>query len=538
MGAVYLVEHAVLGSRKVMKVLLPEYANNEILRQRFESEALVSSPSRVKPHKSVVTVEDYGVLPDGQLFLIMPFLDGRPLDQHIGQNGTLTLHHTFHLIVQLCRALQHLHDHRIVHRDLKPGNVFIVEGDDNPYEVILIDLGIARDLAAEPTTRKTQTGLAMGTPGYMPPEQMGNAAGATAQSDLYAVAIIAWEMLFGEIPWGRHVPSVLYHLQMTQRPEPPAGHSIPADVVALLLKNLSVDPSERHASARAFANAFASRVPPIPPHVPSGAEILARYARQLVEGAGPELETVRNSSKGEHATPLAWPYRSTQVPMLPQEVPISAMSAGSPMSNVARVASPTPVQPGTVPARPNARAVPVVPPSTTLGASSGVLAAVAPPSPRRASRMWALGVAGAIVVGFATFGVVATRARSDEPHPTAVTPADEPAAPTSPATAPGASAEEERLAPASMSTTLPTGERTRAPSATVIDAGTDAAPDAAPAAVVDVGRPTTTPAPPSRPSGARPQTTTRPTTDPRSPAARATDSSSSSTVIDPEAVAE
>ena len=399
MGAVFLAEHESLATKKVVKLLLAEYSRNEIIRQRFEREA--TAASRLK-HRNIVTIDDFGVLPDGQMFLVMPFLDGRPLDAHIRQNGTLTLHHTFHIIVQLCRALQHLHDHGIVHRDLKPGNAFIVATDDNPYEVILIDLGIARDIAQEAGSFKTQTGMAMGTPGYMAVEQFGNAANATPAADLYAVAIITWEMLTGQLPWGVHDTGVLYHLQMTRVPEPPLGHTIPADVLGLLLQTLSVDPAQRPQSARAFAVALAAMIPAIPPHVPSGADILVRFAKEFVHNVGPHLKTVRNSSNsgpGGPASPMVWPYRSTQLPPnLPSEVPIQPGRAQ------------TPAQPGTVPARPGgAGAIPSAP-LTTLSASSGV--AVPHPPAKNSGRFAALAIGGGVLAAVIAFGVVKLRGGS------------------------------------------------------------------------------------------------------------------------------
>ena len=400
MGAVFLAEHESLATKKVVKLLLAEYSRNEIVRQRFEREA--TAASRLK-HRNIVTIDDFGVLPDGQMFLVMPFLDGRPLDAHIRQNGTLTLHHTFHIIVQLCRALQHLHDHGIVHRDLKPGNAFIVATDDNPYEVILIDLGIARDIAQEAGSFKTQTGMAMGTPGYMAVEQFGNAANATPAADLYAVAIIVWEMLIGQLPWGVHDTGVLYHLQMTQVPQPPYGHTIPADVLALLLQTLSVDPALRPQSARAFAVALAAMIPSIPPHVPSGADIMVRFAKEFVHNVAPHLETVRNSSNsgpGGPAAPMVWPYRSTQLPNLPSEVPMHQGRAQ------------TPVQPGTVPARPGGvGAIPVASPLTTLSASSGVAVPHAPPTKNK-GRFAALTIGGGVLAAVIAFGVVRIRGGS------------------------------------------------------------------------------------------------------------------------------
>ncbi len=390
MGAVYIAEHARLSTRKVVKVLLAEYSRNEIIRQRFEREATAASRLR---HASIITIDDFGALPDGQLFLMMPFLDGKPLDAHIREHAPMSLHHALLITLQLCSALQHLHDAGIVHRDLKPGNVFLTSSS-HPYEVTLIDLGIARLVAEKAGPYKTETGMAMGTPGYMAVEQYGNAANAGPAADLYAVAIIVWEMLTGQLPWGNHDPRVLYHKQMTERPEPPAVHAIPANVLSLLMQTLSPRPELRPLSARGFAVALASKVLAIPPHLPSGAEILVRFAPEFAQHASPNLETVRNAAGAEHAhqlAPMAWPYRTTapsnKLPTLPNEVPLVAMRLT------------TPAMPATVDARPPA----AIPQTTTLGASSGVsVPIVRPPLTHGRLALLAVGACAlATVVAFA-----------------------------------------------------------------------------------------------------------------------------------------
>ncbi len=404
MGAVYTAEHSRLSTRKVVKVLLAEYSRNEIIRQRFEREATAASRLR---HRSIITIDDFGALPDGQLFLMMPFLDGKSLDAHIREHAPLTLHQALLIALQLCSALVSLHDAGIVHRDLKPGNVFLTH-QAHPYEVTLIDLGIARVVAEEAGAYKTETGMAMGTPGYMAVEQYGNAASATPAADLYAVAIIVWEMLTGQLPWGIHDPRVLYHLQMSERPQPPAGHRIPDDVLSLLWKTLSARPDLRPLSAREFAISLASMTPAIPPHLPSGAEILVRFTPEFAQHAAPHLETVRNAAAAEHANqlaPMAWPYRTTapsnRLPNLPNEIPIVAARSATP-AMVATV---------------NARPPPGAPPPTTLAAASGVSTPLERPRTRRRSFV-ALGVIGCMVAAGATFAALRGRDQTEAQSPT------------------------------------------------------------------------------------------------------------------------
>ncbi|MBA3540731.1 MAG: serine/threonine protein kinase, partial [Deltaproteobacteria bacterium] len=325
MGAVYVAEHERLqNTRKIVKILLPEYSRNEVIRHRFEREA--TAVSRLK-HKHIITIDDFGTLDDGQLFLMMPFLDGQSLDEYLRHHGKFTQHRTLHIGLQVCSALHHAHQAGFVHRDLKPGNIFITPADDNPYRVTLIDLGIARDLAAEgpggsgPSGPQTHTGISMGTPGYMAVEQYGNAGNATPLADLYAMAIVMWEMLTGRPPWGVHDERVLYFKQMTERPERPPEHEISTAWASILLAALAVQPSDRPQSMRAFAVALASATPAIPPHVPSGADMLASLAKEFIERAALTDETVRNQSHHDRVAPMMWPPRETHAVGLPSTPP-------------------------------------------------------------------------------------------------------------------------------------------------------------------------------------------------------------------------
>jgi serine/threonine protein kinase len=387
MGAVYVAAHERLETRKVIKILLPMYARHAMLRERFEREALAVSRLR---HKHIVTIDDYGQLADGQLFLMMPFLEGRPLDAYLRAQRKFTEHRALHILLQVCVALQHMHDAAIVHRDIKPSNIFIVTDDDNPYRVVLIDLGIAKSLSDRDLV--TSSGSVMGTPAYMAVEQYEDSASVTPLADLYAVAIVAWELVTGALPWGMHSPNVLYQKQKQECPVRPSGMS--ADWYTILLGALSVHPYDRPQSMRAFAVALASVVPAIPPYVPSGAEMLAKLAKHFVEHTPPEDETVRNGSHPDRVAPMLWPPRETQVPAL--------AAGGLPPLDVHTVSA----HAGQAP--------------TTLTASTGV--AEVPPGPERrvaTRRYWAAVMA--LVLSVAALGVVGTysivRRGEDETRP-------------------------------------------------------------------------------------------------------------------------
>ena len=407
MGAVYLATHERSGARKAIKILLPHFANVPVIRARFEDEARgvmgVASPY-------IVGIDNYGVLPDGQLFLIMDFLDGETLEDHLARRRVSSLHHTLHVIAQVMSALQSLHEKNIVHRDLKPANIFILKTKQNPYEVRLIDLGISRNLAESTNEKKTLTGMAMGTPGYMAVEQYENAAAAGKPADVYAVGVIAWRMLFGVAPWG-DVPNeqVLYFKQRTEDftlPPIPLGHEVPvpAEVVTLLRKTLSRDPNERPSVAD-FINTLASLTPEIPPHVPSGAKILERVAPEFITQPSPDDETVRNVSHGSISASAHWPRRATETPRIASQPFIAH--------------TPLPSLPPTANERP-AGAVP--PPLSTMAAASGVIevpkAGAISASASNASRrtiLFALGAAFLVTVTITTVALVRGRGSAASP---------------------------------------------------------------------------------------------------------------------------
>ena len=283
-----------------------------------------------------------------------PFLEGKSLEAHIRQRHKLNVYDTLHIIAQVLVGLQHLHDAGIVHRDLKPGNIFVTREDDNPYKITLLDLGIARDVAEEATTLKTDTGISMGTPGYMAPEQYGAAATATPSADLYAVGIVAWEMLTGQRPWIAPSPTMLYHLLVSEPPRLPPDVQLPAELLAWLRRMLAKDPADRPQSARVAAVSLASLVPALPPHVPSGAEILAKVAREFVVQSTPIEETVRNQGDTGRSPPAAmlWTPQGTHVPPIAQSAPpdrfsvppaaVSAPTVNQRPPEVERVSMPTP----------------------------------------------------------------------------------------------------------------------------------------------------------------------------------------------------
>ncbi len=474
MGAVYLARHVRLPSTlKVIKVLLPEYAENRVLRQRFHREA--EAASKLK-HDCILGIDNFGALDDGQLFLMIPYLEGQPLDAYLrSRGGRLAPHRALHLVVQLCDALDHAHALGIVHRDLKPGNVYVVPTNANPYALKLLDFGIAKIVGGEDAGPRTHSGVAIGTPSYMAVEQYEHADQATHLADVYSLAIMIWEMATGRLPWQHPDPAILYFQQRTVIPDRPPADVMPPEWADLLLAAVSVDPAARPQSARELAVGLASALPAVG-RVPSGAEILAGLAPHFVRTAAPDDETVRNASDVDRIGPLLWPPRET-APDAPRELPrpkdhVGAGTADAPARELAAAPSRKQRSHADPPSAP-----------TTLSAATGVASR---PGERRGPR-WKLGLVAAgtaALAAIATGGIAASvssgalsgSAPAPSPAlapatnlaipasaPTVPTPASAPTVPTS-ASAP------KNAAPASALEVAIDPSRSRAPTARTMDA--------------------------------------------------------------------
>ncbi len=408
MGAVYLARHVLLRNKlKVIKVLLPEYAANPMVRPRFHREAEAASKLE---HECILGIDNFGSLDDGQLFIMVPYLHGQPLDAYLHSRGRLAPHRALHLIVQLCDALDHAHARGIIHRDLKPANVFLVATNLNPCAVKLLDFGIAKVIGEEVAGPKTRSGIAMGTPSYMSVEQFEHADEATHLADIYSLAIMIWEMVTGRLPWQHPDPAVLYHLQQTVTPERPPDSEMPPEWTEILLAALSVDPAARPQSARELAVALASALPAVG-RVPSGAEILANLVPRFVEKAEPGDDTVRNASDVDRIGPLLWsPGTGPDAPHEPPPPDVQAVpNAEKPAAAHALAVAPE------VNAPTEAAHMKMLP--TTLSAATGVTTG---PGKQR-SPLWKLALATigtAMIAAIATCGIAARVSSDDASAPT------------------------------------------------------------------------------------------------------------------------
>ena len=202
MGKVYRAEQAPLGRVCAIKVLNPSYAREQDpeFHRRFFLEASIASKLT---HPNTVTIFDYGKTEDEIYYMAMEYLEGHTLHRAIREAGHFPEERAAHVARQICRALREAHSLGVIHRDLKPANIFLVEHGDETDFVKVLDFGLVKNVSGDGKGEDlTQTGLFMGSPKYMAPEQI-RGDKVDARTDIYALGIIMYEMITGKVPFDR-----------------------------------------------------------------------------------------------------------------------------------------------------------------------------------------------------------------------------------------------------------------------------------------------------------------------------------------------
>ena len=244
MGAVWAARHVVTGKTVALKVLK---GGSEEHRRRFVQEARVAAAIR---HPNVVDVHDVLALPDGRPVLVMDLLEGEPLSEAIERRGRYSLEELGPIMLQVLAGIGAAHAAGVVHRDLKPENVFLC-GDT----VKVLDFGIAKR-ASE--LAMTSTGISVGTPYFMSPEQFFTPSKADHRTDLWALAVVAYVCLSGALPFVGETPSAigLAAMQQTFTPITKLRPELGPNWDAFFAQALHPEPARRHASAHALAEAL------------------------------------------------------------------------------------------------------------------------------------------------------------------------------------------------------------------------------------------------------------------------------------------
>jgi serine/threonine protein kinase len=241
LGVVYEAKQISVNRRVAIKMLSSKAAADGEVVQRFQREANLSAKIR---HAGVVGVYDCGQ--DRSVhFLTMEFIDGPTMAGLIEEQGKLPWREASNLVLQVARALDHLHSQGIIHRDIKPANILI----ENGATAKLADLGLAKQVDSDPSAGGglTMQGIAMGSPAYMPPEQIRNARDATAVADIYALGATFYQAVTGVIPFdGKNGTEVMTKvLREEPKPVTSLNPEVPAGVAALIHSMLAKDPAGR-----------------------------------------------------------------------------------------------------------------------------------------------------------------------------------------------------------------------------------------------------------------------------------------------------
>jgi len=248
MGAVYLAEHTLLGRRAAIKVLLPALSSQREVVDRFFNEARATT-SITDP--GIVQVFDFGFAEDQSAFIVMELLDGESLDTRM-QRGTISVADALRLTRQIAGSLAAAHARGIVHRDLKPDNIFIVRDAEaqNGERPKILDFGIAKLTNDGGDRTRTRTGMVMGTPIYMSPEQCRGAGTVDHRSDIYSLGCVLFHLVAGRPPFDYEGVGEIISAHLREPAPAPStfAKGLPRAVDELVLACLAKNPDDRFGS--------------------------------------------------------------------------------------------------------------------------------------------------------------------------------------------------------------------------------------------------------------------------------------------------
>lgn len=256
MGSLWVADHLGLKTQVAVKFIDDALGAGDNVLARFTQEAAAAAQIR-SPH--VVQIFDHGSV-DGRIpYIVMELLEGESLGGRIGRLGPLAVDELAAVISQTCKALSKVHSLAIVHRDIKPDNIFLIDSDGELF-VKLLDFGIAKR-SADASLAMTSTGMAVGTPHYMSPEQLLSSKDVTPATDLWALGAVAYRALTGKVPFDGETYGAVCAAVSRGAFTPPRElrPDLPPALDAWFDRALAVDPPRRYASARELADAFVER---------------------------------------------------------------------------------------------------------------------------------------------------------------------------------------------------------------------------------------------------------------------------------------
>lgn len=293
-GAVYRAVHPVIGKHAAIKVLKREFSSQPDMVARFVAEARAVNQIR---HKNIIDIFSFGVLPDGRQFFIMELLEGLALETYLERHGAMPFSQAAPILRAVARALGAAHAAGITHRDIKPENVFICLDEDGHATPKLLDFGIAKLVVDKNSQHKTRSGIPMGTPLYMSPEQV-HGKSVDPRSDIYSFGVMAFQMLTGRVPFDGESMMEVMMKQLNAAPPPPSSvaPTLSPALDAPILAMMEKDPAAR------------------PPSVIDAVEAIVRAGGFNEGTTNPRLEPVSNPGRtGAPAAVTSMFYNDTLV---------------------------------------------------------------------------------------------------------------------------------------------------------------------------------------------------------------------------------
>lgn len=253
MGAVYAGTHLELDRPVAIKLLLPDYVTDVVALERFRREARASARLN---HQNVADVYDYGVLPDGGAYIVMELIKGETLREYMNKGCPLPFFEANSIARQVAEGIDAAHRNHVVHRDLKPSNIILTRDHQNQIIAKVVDFGIAKlkELTVTGDGAITNTGMLIGTPRYMSPEQCAGQE-IDARSDIYTLGVILYEMLGCRPPFDAPSATALA-LKHVREPPPQLTNfrsDVPPALAVVVMQALEKDPAKRQPTAADFA---------------------------------------------------------------------------------------------------------------------------------------------------------------------------------------------------------------------------------------------------------------------------------------------